>query len=180
MERFQKYVGLTPRDYPEIRDLRQLNELGLVWMIEPGSTQRAQAETLNVPFREVTDLAMKNGLQMIHSKRNVFLRFASQEIAYFRTTNDGYLLDENRVRQHPQCCNDKSQPLFMGFSKRSSMIQVFPNEHYDEAIEIRPDNQRTASVGDTTAARLAAALLAMKEDGTTDRLVDQWESRYDL
>ena len=174
LSRYESYFGLSPARIKKLSAIKDIKYHGLVWVFEAGNTTIAQANNLNVPYQGIVGLTYKRAINLLQHNRQVFYRIIEKDYNTYLAENNLNDLSELNITTHKFCCEPKSQTLYLGISRSSSIIKEEPNPKYNPQEKLSPENFPTRLVEGSIAKKIAEALKKMKESGQIEALYRQY------
>ncbi len=161
--------GVTSADTPEILSYQQVKELELTWLMELGSSKLELANSMDAKTQSVREADIDKVKQLVTLKRNPFYVADKEIIDYYLKKHGITSFKEVGLKIHPNCCEGE-QPMYMGFSRFSSLYKEKPNPAYDKSKKLSPSNFPTIVDPECVAAKLGQALKEMKDSGETAKI----------
>lgn len=172
--RNESYYGLSPSYVPTINSIDDIKDTHLVWVIEAGRTTIDQARNKDIPYQALVGLTAPKAIKMINWNRKVFYQIDTNDYKRYLKKHSLSDLSHLNIKVHKQCCQSKSQTLYAGLSRRSSIYQEEPNPHYNPSITQSPENFPTRLVAGSVGHKLSLALQDIYTSGQLSLLLEQY------
>ena len=159
-------VGISRPDLP---DVTHLNQLQGQTMISALGGPNFLANISGVNERRIPEMTIEKAIQLIRLKRD------ADFYIYNKSSIEFHLKQHNitDIKIHPDCYGG-IVPLYLGFSKKSALVNESLNPNYDAGKEKSIDNCATMLDPSCTASRLVDILRELKQDGETQKLYDKY------
>ncbi len=166
--------GITLAGTPDITSYQQVKKLGLVWLMELGSSKREIAEQLDIEKQVVSHASIDRAKQLFTLKRSSFYVADKELVDYYPKKTGFHSMKKAGLKVHKQCCGGDS-PMYLGFSRLSPHFKEKTNPNYDHTKPVSRKNFPTIVVPGTIAHKLGQALKQMKQAGITSKI---WNEHF--
>ncbi|MCP3922756.1 MAG: amino acid ABC transporter substrate-binding protein [Desulfobacterales bacterium] len=168
--------GITAKNIPEITNVNQLKKLKLTWLLELGSSKIELANRLKLEIYKI-NFANIEKMQMFVSKRTrSFFYIADKELVdYYLKKTDYKSFEEAGLKVHKNCLGG-DKPMYMAFSRKSSLYKEKINPNYKKNKPISISNFPEVIDKNCIAYKLGQALKKMKKSGRTQKIYDKYFS----
>ena len=161
--------GITSRTVPDILDYPQVKELGLVWLMELGSSKAEKAAELGIRTHAIGFVDIEKVQQFISQGRKYFY-VSDKELADYYVKNTGVgSFEEVGLKVHYDCCGGE-YPMRMAFSRFSPHFKEKANPRYDGTLPVSPTNFPTVVDSECVAYKFGQALQQLKDSGETMKI----------
>lgn len=170
LRRIETYYGLTAMSVPELKSVSQINEYGLQWLVELGSTQPKQASDFGVPYNAIKKVEIDKAIKLIQAGRPFFYRVIKRELESYMEENDISDMSAVGIKVHKNCHPNIDVPLYLGFSRYSPHYREQKNINYVDTKPLTIDNYPYELVRGSVPDRLRNALQEMIDNGEVKAL----------
>lgn len=171
LTRIERYYGITSVDVPEITSMAEINNYGLVWMTELGSSWPREAKVLGIKYAEIKNARIDKAIQLIQQGRPVFFKIIVKDFDEYMIKNNIKSIKDLGIRVHNKCCVDKKAPLYTNFSRFSPWYKEQPNLLYDKTRPLSAENFPFELVPESVPYKLKNALQEMIDAGEIEDLL---------
>jgi hypothetical protein len=158
-------IGISRADLDEVTDLAQLK--GLTYITALGSTNFVE-NVSGVSVRKIRELTVDRAILLIQKKRGDFYIYNRASLKFYLTANN-----ITNMTLHPNCCGG-TQPLYLGFSKKSPYYQAVKNPMYRSQQTLSTNNFPTVLAPTSIAYQFQQALKQLQITGVTKKLYAQY------
>ena len=166
--------GITPLNVPDITSFQQIKEVGLIWLMEHGSSKRELAKEFKIKTQDVRHADIDRARELFRAKRSNFYVADKELIDYYPKKSGISSLTDAGLKVHKQCCGGDT-PMYLGFSRFSPHFKEKANPDYDKSKPMSRSNFPTVVVPGSIAHKLGQALLEMKKAGTSAAI---WKKNF--
>ncbi len=170
--------GLTPLNYPDIKNYLQVKSLDLIWLIELGSSKQEISDRLQVRVQQANDVTMDKVMRYFDTRGVNFFVVDKEVIDQFTFRRPDYFLEYNGLQLHKNCCGG-IRPMYLAFSKKSAHLQLEDNLDFDSTKAISPSNQPQDMKKASIVHDFAQALAKLAREGMTNKLYQNYLLRPD-
>jgi len=160
--------GLTPLNFPDIKNYYAVKSLNLTWLMELGSSKEEVANKFRIKSQQANNVTIDKVLRYFESRGANFYVADKELIDQFTFNKPDYFLEYNGLKLHKKCCGGP-QPMYLGFSKNSIHIQMLKNSSFDETRGLSPSNQRERLNTRSVAYRYQQALAELARLGIAEQ-----------
>lgn len=160
-------VGISLIDFPPITNLTQLEGYTILQALGGPGHARALENIKILTFPEMT---IAQAIDLLRKRRGDFYIYNRASIYYYLQVNQA-----QDIQVHPDCCNEgKSDPIYLGFSRRSPRFEEEPNPNYNATLKISVDNYPTRIKRGSIAYEMMLMMEEMRTNGETEQLYYQY------
>jgi len=174
LHRYEPYFGLTPSDVSDLGSIPGINDAALTWIFEDGNTTVKKALDFNVRYEEISNLTDGRAIEMLSIGRRVFYRIIERDYERYLSKIMKNDLSHLNIKTHWNCCEPKSQSLYVGISRASNIIEEETNPSYDPNQALSAENFPTRLSTESVAHKLAKTLDTMRQTGRVNKLFKQY------
>lgn len=175
LHRNEEYLALTPASVAPLRSVQDITLHGLSWIYDRGSSAEQDAAAAKVPHYAVSNLDLARAIDMARAGRPVFYKVVDVDLSDYLEANKIKSLAHLPVRLHETLFQSVSAPLYLGFSKVSTLYQEEANPAFNADKPVSFANYPTRLVADSVPDKLGKALNAMVLDGTVEALLKKYK-----
>ncbi len=158
-------IGISRADEAEVTSLENIADRDMVMVVSFGGFDN-YAEDYGINVRHPYDFTLSEIIDLILDKKADFHAYNLLAIQYYMMNNPE---KAKQLRIHPNCC-DVAHNMYLGFSKKSPHLRLIPNPNYTPEQEVSERNPLYIPAPDSIAGKLQAALVAMQDDGSFQKI----------
>lgn len=162
-------VGVSRQDFPDISSLEQLKGHRLLAEI---GTSKVQLEKFGVHLITTATLSFDQVTTMLRRQRADFYIADIEVLDTNLKSENSTSLREMGLKIHHDCCGGMV-PMLVGFSIQSPHFQGERNSQFRQTQDVSPQNQRMTMAPGSVAARFSVALMALKEQGISQKIYNR-------
>ena len=168
--------GITSLEFPEIQDYQQVKELGMLWLMELGSSKTDIANRIGIETQSVNSADIEKARLLIEKGRKTFYVADKELVDFYLKTKGLKNFKEANLKVHYECCGGNN-PMYMAFSRFSNHIKEIPNPNYDPSKKLSPRNAPKILDPNSVAAKLGKALEKLMKSGETEKIYQKYFSK---
>ncbi|GAA3934102.1 hypothetical protein [Litoribacillus peritrichatus] len=172
--RYEAYFGLAPDFINNLKSISEINQYGLTWVFEAGSTTSKIAKAFKVPNKPITKLTDSRAITMLKNGRLIFYRIIKEDYFKYLAAHNLEDLTSLKISTHKSCCKAKSQELYTGISRKSNIYQEEANALFNPGKPLSANNVPYKLSSSSLAYRLASEMRTMVASGRIDALYQQY------
>jgi ABC-type amino acid transport substrate-binding protein len=127
----------------------------------------------NIKVVKINKKEFKKGIKFLRQNKADFITTQEKKLQYYLKTHNTSLKKLN-IMMHKNALSLNSKNKHLIFSRKSKFFKELPNPNYDKSKPISIKNFPTIISKDCVAYKLMNVLKQMKEDGTTQKLVNKY------
>jgi len=167
-----KEVLITQDSQAEITDMSQVKGRLIV---ESGSSKAEwDKQYPSLRIVQMTKLPIEIAVQALQSNRGDFYVADIEAVDFYQKWENLRSYKDIGLKVHHNAINKKFVPMYLGFSRKSSLFSEIVNPDYDESKGISIDNFPSIISKNSFAHRLMQSLNEMKESGETQAIYDKY------
>ena len=160
-------VGISLSEFPTITDMSQLEGYTLLQAL--GGPNHAR-DLEYIKTHTLPEMTIGQAIDLLRKRRGDFYIYNRASLYYYLKVNN---IEDIRI--HPHCCNkDKSEPIYLGFSRRSPLFAEEDNPDYNLAKELSVDNYPTRLKQGTVVYQMMRVMTEMQVSGETEQIYNQY------
>lgn len=172
--RDEEYLGLTPATIAPLRAISDIRQHGLAWIYDRASATEDDAARAGVAHYPVNNLDLARAIELASMGRPVLYKVVDDDLSDYLDSHNLKALPPGSVRLHEGLFAPVKAPLYLGFSKASSLYQEEPNPSYNSKKPLAHHNYPVHLVAGSVPDRLDKALESMVRDGTVAALLRKY------
>jgi hypothetical protein len=161
--------GITPIGIEHIESYEQVKKLGLIWLMELGSSKREISDRLAIKIQQTQNVDIDKVMLYFETRNVSFYVIDKEVVDFFTLDRPDYFLEYNGLKLHKNCCGGEL-PMYLGFSKKSSHYHNVANPLFNHVKALSSENQTDKLASNSIAAQFSRALIALKNEGVTQQL----------
>lgn len=158
-------VGISLVDFPQITAIEQLEGYTILQAL--GSPDFVR-DLESVKIYAVPEMTIEKAVGLLRKKRGDFYIYNRASLSYYLKMHHS-----EDIKIHPNCCGG-IEPLYLGFSRRSPLIQEIDNPAYQADKPDKPNNFPTQLKPSSKAYQMMKMLEQMRKSGETDSIYRQY------
>lgn len=172
--RHEFYLGLTPNSVKNLTSISELNQHGLTWIFEGGSTIGQTAEAYQVLNQAITNLTDDRAITMLSKGRHIFYRIIREDYSKYLKNYGLKDLKSLNISTHKTCCKTKSHKLYTGIARNSDKYVEEINPDYNKNSDISARNFPYRLSKDTLMYQVAKQIQQLIMSGRVDQLYQEY------
>lgn len=161
--------GLSPLGIENIKNYEQVKKLGLIWLMELGSSKREISDRLAIKIQQTQNVDIDKVMLYFETRNVSFYVIDKEVVDYFTLDKPDYFLEYNGLKLHKDCCGGELA-MYLGFSKKSDHYQYVKNPLFKKEKALTSTNQTDKIASDSIVAQFSKALAALEKEGITQQL----------
>ncbi len=167
-----KEVIVSKQNIPEIDNISNIKGFLLT---ELGSSKiEIPLKYPNLKLRTMNKLPMSTVIKALNNGRGGFYIADIEEIDYYKKINKIKHFSDLGIKIHYNAINKDFIPMYLGFSRNSSLYSETENKNFDSSKKISIDNFKSKISTQSIAYKFHLALQELLNDGETKKLYDKY------